>query len=132
MGTLIAAPTIASGIDRLDWGFAGQALADEQESGDGFLIRKIPDGCLIAVADGLGHGPDAAAATRTALATVSLAPATPLEGIFRRCHHELLKSRGVALTLVTLDFASGILTWLAVGNVEGLLWRALSLCGTGS
>jgi hypothetical protein len=44
--------------------------------------------------------------------------------IVRRCHDELLGSRGVVMSLASLSVADDTMTWLAVGNVTGLLMRA--------
>jgi hypothetical protein len=39
----------------VDWGVASRPLAEE-ELGDAALVHPLPDGVLIGVVDGLGHG----------------------------------------------------------------------------
>ncbi|HEX4932688.1 MAG TPA: hypothetical protein VFV33_05870, partial [Gemmatimonadaceae bacterium] len=56
---------------RLEIGSAGRPVPGARESGDDYLVAASPDGVLLAVADGLGHGPEAAAVTRTALDQVA-------------------------------------------------------------
>ena len=48
----------------------------------------------------------------------------PPEALFQRCHRRLIGSRGVVMSLASVDVADGRLTWLGVGNVEGILLRA--------
>jgi negative regulator of sigma-B (phosphoserine phosphatase) len=108
----------------LEWALAARALEGEPESGDLHLIVAIPDGALLAVVDGLGHGPDAAAAARTAAdALESHAAEAPDVGL-RRCHQALRHTRGVAATVASLSARDETVTWLGVGNVEGMLFRA--------
>jgi hypothetical protein len=42
----------------------------------------------------------------------------------QRCHSALRKTRGAVLTIASIDVATSLVTWLAVGNVEALLYRA--------
>jgi hypothetical protein len=42
----------------------------------------------------------------------------------QRCHEALKKTRGVAISLASFGFRDHTLTWLGVGNVEGVLLRA--------
>ncbi len=43
--------------------------------------------------------------------------------LVRRCHEALMKTRGVVMTLASLNGLENTLTWMAVGNVEGRLLR---------
>ena len=52
---------------RLDVGVSKRSLATGQECGDACLVRAEPSSMLLAVADGIGHGPEAAAAAQTAI-----------------------------------------------------------------
>src|SRR5256885_16832155 len=69
----------------IEWGVAAAPLAGETESGDLHLVKPVGRGMLVAAVDGLGHGAEAAAAARTAVATldrpagkVCLPPVGPL------------------------------------------------------
>ena len=106
------------------WSVASRAREGETESGDRFVVTAQTDGVLLAVADGLGHGTEAALAADLAMRTVERYAADPLIEIVKRCHQSLLPTRGVALSLARWDARDRVLTWIGVGNVEGLLLQA--------
>src|SRR6266851_1958424 len=51
----------------IEWAVAEVARAGQTESGDRYLVTTTPDGALVAVVDGLGHGADAADAAKVAV-----------------------------------------------------------------
>jgi len=106
------------------WGVAGRALPGQTISGDLHFVRPLSDGVLLALVDGLGHGEAATAAARTAVTALDRHAGERLSALVRHCHAALAGTRGVVMTVATLGPASGPLTWLAVGNVEGVLLRA--------
>lgn len=112
------------GTALIDWGMASTALAGEAESGDRCVVQPTPSGVLVAVVDGLGHGQEAAAAAKLAAATVERHAAELPISLLRRCHERLRTTRGVVMSLASLNGTEGTMTWLGVGNVEGLLLRA--------
>ncbi len=108
----------------LHWGVATLALAGQRESGDLHLVRPLEGGACVAVVDGLGHGEEAAAAAKAAVATVERFAHEPPLSVVQRCHEALIGSRGVVMSIATFDAAHGTMTWLGVGNVEGVLQHA--------
>lgn len=108
----------------LEWEIAGQPLPGQSESGDLGLVLSHQDGALLAVIDGVGHGEEAAAAARTAAGVLKRQPDAPVIWLVRECHRALLDTRGVVMSLASYSARYGTLTWIGVGNVEGLLWRA--------
>ena len=110
----------------VDWGVAAQSLAGQEQSGDAYIVKEWEDKALAAAIDGLGHGADAAAAARIAGETLLAHTAESDDVIFlvKRCHESLLRTRGVVLSLAIFDAAKKTLTWLGVGNVDGVLLRA--------
>jgi len=44
--------------------------------------------------------------------------------LVRRCHRELVGTRGVTMSLAAFNATDDTMTWLAIGNVEGVLLRA--------
>jgi negative regulator of sigma-B (phosphoserine phosphatase) len=44
--------------------------------------------------------------------------------LMRRCHEELRRTRGAVLSMASFDLRASTMTWLGVGNVEGVLFRA--------
>jgi serine phosphatase RsbU (regulator of sigma subunit) len=99
-------------------------MAGQVESGDSYLVEEYNAGVLAAAIDGLGHGPAAAAAAKVATDTLSQNLSQPMISIVETCHKNLMGSpRGVAMSLASFGAADGTLTWLGVGNVQGLLIR---------
>ena len=111
---------------RIEWGVAHLAAPGEVESGDRHVVRTFPDGALIAALDGLGHGAQAAAAARIATVVLEAHPRESVISLARRCHEALTQARGVTMSLASFNAQDGTMTWLGVGNVEGLLIRGHS------
>jgi len=111
---------LATGIE---WGVAIRTMVGEVTSGDLYTVTATHDGVLAAVIDGLGHGPDAAAAARSVLAELEAHSDEPLVPLVRRAHAASRSTRGVALSLASVNTITGLLTWLGVGNVEGIVVR---------
>ena len=107
----------------IDWGVASRALAGEMESGDRCLVKKMENGALLAAADGLGHGAEAALAAKLAIRTVETQAHRPLLEIVEACHRALLQTRGAALSLALWNAERREVTWVGVGNVEGILLK---------
>ena len=107
----------------IDWGMASRAIAGETESGDRCLVKPLENGALLAAADGLGHGAEAALAADLAIRTVEAQARRPLLEIVGACHRALLRTRGAALSLALWNAARREVTWIGVGNVEGLLLK---------
>jgi negative regulator of sigma-B (phosphoserine phosphatase) len=115
----------------LEWGVAGRELPGEEVSGDLHLVQPFAGGALAAVVDGLGHGAEAAAAAQKAVATLRDHAHESVLPLVRRCHAALRDTRGVVLTLASFNAADGTMTWVGVGNVEGVLIHAEEALGQG-
>jgi phosphoserine phosphatase RsbX len=76
------------------------------------------------VVDGLGHGDEAALAAARAVRVLEAEPEAPVAELMRYCHEALRQTRGAVLSLASLKAAEHSLTWIGVGNVEGLVLRA--------
>lgn len=107
------------------WGIAARARSGESDSGDHCLVAERPDGLLLAVVDGAGHGPEAAAAARIAVETLRRAPsgAQPAD-LVAHCHEQLRGTRGGVLSLGLIRPRDNSLSWLGVGNVEAAVFSA--------
>src|SRR4029453_12873448 len=92
------------------------------ESGDSHVVRELPEGALVAVIDGLGHGNEAADAGRFAGRMLSSSPHEDAVSLVWRCHEALKETRGVVMTLLFLS-PGGAMTCVAVGNIEGVIFR---------
>lgn len=108
----------------LDWGVATRALPGEVRSGDGHFVAETTSGWLLAVADGLGHGPEAAVASTAFVEVLQRHIEEPPVALIRLCHEALKKTRGSAATVVTIDRRRCLLSWAGVGNVEGVIRHA--------
>ena len=118
------ATTVAGRSPLLDWGVATLTLPGQAESGDLHVIQPFAGGVMAAVVDGLGHGEEAAAAAKIAVATLSKKPEESVLLLVRRCHHALKGTRGVVMSIASFSVADEAMTWLGIGNVEGALFRA--------
>ncbi len=109
--------------DAMEWGVASLSRGGETISGDQYLIVPVPDGILMAVVDGLGHGPEAALAADKAVSELHKHAHSPLISVIKHCHAALQNTRGVVMTVIRVNTETGMLSWLGIGNVEGRLVR---------
>ncbi len=107
----------------IEWGFAAMPLQGEEVSGDSYIIKPIQDGILIAVVDGLGHGHEAAQASKIAIATLDTYAHEPVILLVRRCHEALKGMRGVVMSIAKVNLPDKTMAWLGVGNIEVLLLK---------
>ncbi len=121
--------TIESRI--IECGVASFTLPGQTESGDRHVVSFFPDGVLVAVLDGVGHGDEAAMAAQIASDILEDCASEPGITLIRRCHEALRSTRGVVMSLASLDFAHDIMTWVGVGNVLGVLFRLRNPLGLG-
>ncbi len=121
----------------IDWAATTRSLAGEQYSGDAYAVKSWENKFLAAVIDGLGHGAHAAYAARIAAETL-IERASEAEGedgvvsLMKHCHEALLKTRGAVLSLALFNAADNVMTWIGVGNVDGILLHADSQMKLGS
>ena len=108
----------------VEYGVAKFVIPGQGESGDHHLVCCNRSGILIAAIDGLGHGEEAASASKTAVALLRSSADEPIISLVERCHEKLRATRGVVLSLACIDPENGMMTWLGVGNVQGVLMRA--------
>jgi hypothetical protein len=108
----------------LDWSVASRAAPGEAVSGDLHLVAPCRDGMLIGVVDGLGHGDEATAAARIAVAVLEQHAGESVISLVQHCHRALQRTRGVVMTLGSLNAAEDTLTVIGIGNVETVVHRA--------
>jgi len=108
----------------VEYGVAKSILPGQGESGDRHLVCCAGDGILIAAIDGIGHGEEAANAAEAAISILKASPDEPVISLLERCHEGLRSTRGVVLSLASIDPKHGMMTWVGVGNVQGVLMRA--------
>jgi len=108
----------------LDCGVAARPLRGQRASGDKHLIQPFREGILIAVVDGLGHGLEAAEAAKTVVTTLKHHAGESVLSLVNRCQSGLAGTRGVAASIASFNFTDSTMTWLGIGNVEGVLVRS--------
>lgn len=113
-----------AGVKLTHWSVAQQSKAGETSSGDAALVLELPQGCLLAVIDALGHGEEAAKVAASAIAALRGDPPGTVIELLEKCHEALRRTRGVAMSLAWIQYDDSTLTWLGIGNVNGILLRA--------
>jgi hypothetical protein len=108
----------------VEYGVAKYVLPGQGESGDHHLVCCNRNGILIAAIDGIGHGEEAANAAKAAAALLKSSADEPIIPLIELCHEKLRATRGVVLSLACIDPDHHMMTWLGVGNVQGVLMRA--------
>lgn len=91
--------------------------------GDAYLVRSADQGVLIAVVDGLGHGPEAAQAAQRAIQTLERSTQTLPSALASECHRALQSTRGAVMGIAFVDVHADALTWIGVGDVRAVLQR---------
>jgi len=96
-------------------------LASETECGDAWSVMAGNGHASFLVADGLGHGPLAATASRTAVRTFRAGADRQPADVMQTLHLALRSTRGAAAGLARVDFASGEIRFCGVGNTSFVL-----------
>src|SRR4051812_37535119 len=125
METVIAETTvtITPRQQTIEWSVASRALPGETVSGDLHVVAPWSDGVVMAVVDGLGHGGEATAAARVAVAVIEQHAGQPVIALVQRCHRALQQTRGGVMTVVEINSRSETATAVVVGNVETVIYR---------
>jgi len=108
----------------IEWGVAMRPIPGQVVCGDLHLVKPFVDGALMAVVDGLGHGDEAIAVARIAINILDDQANQSVITLVKLCHEALIETRGVVLTLASFNTLDATMSWLSVGNVNGLLLRA--------
>src|SRR5437870_835920 len=83
---------------------AGRALGGpKNESGDIHVVSPFPEGVLVGVIDGLGHGAEAALAACAAADVLKACAGEPVKALIQRCHESLRQTRGAVMSLASFN-----------------------------
>lgn len=122
-GTCVWARKFARPVPRRrQVGIFGRPCPGEHVSGDQALFVRDDRSLLLAVIDGLGHGPFARSAADIAQSVIAERTGASLDAMLADVHAELQKSRGAVLTLARVEEPEGGLDAAAVGNVMLQVW----------
>jgi len=116
-GTLLCARKFVVPIARSEVAIFGRACAGETTMGDDALFARDDGGLLCAVADGLGHGPLASAASGRAMEVVRASTSRSPAELIRRCWQELGATRGSVMAIEHIDDGARALAHAGLGNV---------------
>lgn len=96
----------------------------ERFCGDGWAVHHTAERMAVLLADGLGHGRDAAEAAQEAIVTFhkrqDLAPGETLAYL----HDALKKTRGAVAAVAEIRPAEGVLTFAGIGNISAVVLAA--------
>jgi anti-sigma regulatory factor (Ser/Thr protein kinase)/serine/threonine protein phosphatase PrpC len=98
-----------------------EPIAGEEVCGDGWAVEQSGSRLVALVADGLGHGVDAAAASTAAVTAFRQRYRAPVEDIVAHIHGALRSSRGAALAVAEIDSEVGRLRFCGIGNIAARL-----------
>ncbi|MGA6162119.1 ATP-binding protein [Amycolatopsis magusensis] len=116
-GTLISARVLAPGTTRTPpVAHVNVPAPGEEVSGDLAAVRETGAGFTLLMVDGLGHGPDAAAASAAVLEAFDRDPARPLPALFTELHRGARQTRGAAVAVLRQRGTRG--EFLGIGNVS--------------
>jgi len=97
-------------------------LASETVCGDSWVAAETGNILSVLVADGLGHGPDAADASLLAVDALNNDPTNSPSQILKNCHTMLKGSRGAAVAVARVDLEAPELRYTGVGNITGCMY----------
>lgn len=106
----------------LSVGVVSVAKPGESVCGDGWAAVHLPGRSLVLCVDGLGHGPDAAAASMAAVRVFEAHAAEGPEALLERMHAALRPTRGAAAAVTDVDLAARVVRYAGVGNIAATVW----------
>ena len=116
------------------WGAVSIPKKGQQVCGDAWSVSDTPAGRLLLVADGLGHGPEAAEAAVEAVRLFHRFNGHQVPTLLDYIHGGLRATRGAAVSIAR--FEPGKLNYAGIGNIGGVIIsggsmrRMVSMAGT--
>jgi anti-sigma regulatory factor (Ser/Thr protein kinase) len=96
-------------------------VAGERLCGDAVCCFQQPGKTVVLNVDGLGHGPEAAAAAQEAVRIFEVNSMRSPGEILIRVHEALKKTRGAAAAIAEISPLPGTLVYAGVGNISGVV-----------
>jgi anti-sigma regulatory factor (Ser/Thr protein kinase) len=118
------------------WGGVSIAKAGEEVCGDAWSVSNTGNARTLLVADGLGHGPEAAEASVEAVRLFHRYNGHTVANLMDYVHGGLRSTRGAAVSIARFDPATKKINFAGVGNVAGMIAsptetkRMVSMAGT--
>jgi len=107
----------------LDIGVATRPYPGLKVNGDAYVLKKWGQRALVAVIDGLGHGPHAHQAARMAKSYIEAHYDLPFVDLFRGTHRACQGSRGVVMATARFDCVARTVELAGIGNIETRLYN---------
>jgi anti-sigma regulatory factor (Ser/Thr protein kinase) len=108
--------------NKLAMGAVCLAVHGEEECGDAWAMKAGFESRLIMLADGLGHGPDAAVASNLAVSIfLNGHSQNPIE-LMQLIHAGLSKTRGAVVAVVEIKLDLREIRYVGVGNITGQIF----------
>jgi anti-sigma regulatory factor (Ser/Thr protein kinase) len=121
---VLAEPLRTKNMDQMTIGVLTRPKPRQEVCGDTWAIEHLPGRCVLLLADGLGHGPEAAAASQTAARSFRKhareRPHEILSAIHTACHG----TRGSALAVADVNFQKQEVSFIGIGNIAGTIVSA--------
>ena len=111
---------------RFSWAAVGLAAPEEAISGDGWSVQVTGDRLQALMADGLGHGVEAARVADAAVAAFDVQAAPTPAARVEKIHTALRGSRGAAIAVAALDAGAGRVVFCGAGNIAGRIISGMS------
>jgi anti-sigma regulatory factor (Ser/Thr protein kinase) len=110
--------TQSANADRWRIGVVNIPMAGESICGDAWAVAQTDDQLILLVADGLGHGPIAAAAAREAVRAFRLHLQHDTATLVRRIHEVLKSTRGSAVAVAKISLPEREVRFTGLGNIS--------------
>lgn len=104
-------------------GIVTSPLRGEIQYGDAGRWWRDGHRVILCLADGLGHGPEAAFAATEALDHLAARSGASIKTLFTGCDAAIRHTRGVALAVAMIDTDAHRLAFAAIGNIRATLVR---------
>jgi hypothetical protein len=101
-------------------------MFSEEVCGDGWCMVSSPDSATFLLADGLGHGINAAEASNTARELLVRKPTLQPVEFLQAAHRALHRSRGAAMAVAQAHYSSEKLNFAGIGNISACVTDGLS------
>lgn len=101
----------------MEYGVINRPKPGQEVCGDFWAVEHLVERSLFFMADGLGHGPDAAIASQDAVRAFRKHKARQPKEILEAVHSALHGTRGAAVAVAALNFAREEVCFAGIGNI---------------
>jgi len=118
------------------WGGVSIAMAGQDVCGDAWSVSSVGGVQTLLLADGLGHGPEAAEASVEAVRLFHRYNGHTVTNLIEYVHSGLRATRGAAVSIARFDAPGKKIIFSGIGNVAGMIVaanetkRMVSMAGT--